>query len=350
MKPVVYFLCVSLFACGTPPEEVRNSSPAPASVAASVPAPPPKKGYSPVCKKFVDGYASVCTKQKDFKLCQDLSFTVEPSATDAQCQEILKVIAPVVKAGLGESPWGDLEGDTKLPQTYSPQSLPAGFGGDGKEFVRKEPPSPLAAPFLAATSQVQLDFLDMKTPKGEAIGFKILFFAFTSDLRFVQENLSKVGLFTVSKDNMLFVLPLIMSVKELESLPVSLAKEIDGIFDKPKGDSPISPKMNDIVKEYDENEISAEAKYTGQYLQAGGEVDRVQRGSDGKAFVMFRTGEFKLFSARCAFPKEKESDLLVLSAGSRAVIRGTVKGKSSRVVEIEDCELIAYMPPKEEKK
>lgn len=309
---------------------------------------PPPKENGPECKALFSGYNSFCEKRAGDELCASLTPAItrlRSDNTEDLCSELVRSMIPSVKAGYGETPWGLIVGEPKLPQTFSPEKLPDNFikESDGFDRIVEKPEKG----FFGASSEILFAFPGLKTPSGQRVGFRLFFFEYQSDLNLLQKAMQK-GEFrwALTKDNLLLVLPRVMSASSAESHMKEMAKTLGAVLHEPSSALPIGVEIELLSKEFKENEIKAEAKYKDQKIIGGGKVELVRRTMTGEASLVFASGGFGLFGASCLFSKEKEKDLALLETGSTAIVEGVVVGKGPATVQLNDCSLLAYKDPK----
>jgi hypothetical protein len=340
---VLVFAVVACSPQPTEPPPPPTPEPAPLPLA-------PKREPGPKCKELFGGYSKLCQAPALAQpLCEKempaLMAKLRDEADEEVCAKTTKDMIPTVKAATGTSPWGPVEGEAKLPQTYSPNKLPENFVAKDDGFKQEvlEP----AAPFLAASTAVIYPLGGLRTPDGKPDGFRVFFFEYASDLELAAKA-TQMGEFVwaFTKNNALFVLPSALSVAGSEEFTTIFAEKLKISPVAQPGSLPLAVDTKDLAKEYKSNEIKADAKYKGKLVRGTGTVNRIQRGIDGVTNLWFKEGPLSLFDAKCGFPKERESELIVIDAGFTAFVEGTVEGKTGLEVSLSNCRLIGYAEPK----
>lgn len=95
----------------------------------------------------------------------------------------------------------------------------------------------------------------------------------------------------------------------------------------------------ELYAAYDENEIAADAKYTGKMLKITGIVDDISKDILDRVYITLKTNE--LFnSIQCYFVSSSAIEAVAqLKEGDEVVVVGKCKGKNVFNVDIEDCEI-----------
>lgn len=106
--------------------------------------------------------------------------------------------------------------------------------------------------------------------------------------------------------------------------------------------TPIRIESFDLSWEFDDNAITAEAKYEGQIIEVSGMVLDIDRDLTDTPYVNLEgMDEYGLSCVRCEFSASTESQLMPLKKYDWATIRGSYSDyRMSRVV-LENCELIS---------
>lgn len=98
-----------------------------------------------------------------------------------------------------------------------------------------------------------------------------------------------------------------------------------------------SLSADQLYKEYDSNEIAADAKFKGKIVVVSGTIRDIGKGILGEAYVIIGGTGF-LDGVQCLFSKSEESSVVRLSKGQYVYAQGKVWGKMGNVV-IENCTL-----------
>lgn len=98
-----------------------------------------------------------------------------------------------------------------------------------------------------------------------------------------------------------------------------------------------------LMAEYDENEIAAKAKYENKIVAVGGIIGSIDTEITGRPFITIETGKYGIFSVQCLFERGEENLLVNLTKGQQIVLQGRVSGKLGNII-VEEC-TIAYIPP-----
>lgn len=98
----------------------------------------------------------------------------------------------------------------------------------------------------------------------------------------------------------------------------------------------IALPVDDLEREYDENEPAADGKYKGRQLEVTGAVQRVTGDAHPGKLTVELTGA-RFATVECIFPTSKRAELGRLVVGESVTIRGRCKGKVDGVVVLENC-------------
>jgi tRNA_anti-like len=102
----------------------------------------------------------------------------------------------------------------------------------------------------------------------------------------------------------------------------------------------ISITADALVAAYDENEVAANAKYSGVRVGISGAVYKVSVDTDGDPYVVFaghRSGT--ILNVRCKFSRAYNAKVATLRVGSLIGVHGIVTGKHGSNVIVKDCSL-----------
>jgi hypothetical protein len=95
----------------------------------------------------------------------------------------------------------------------------------------------------------------------------------------------------------------------------------------------IKVPVRQLIKDYDNNEISADQKYKGRLVEISGIVGDIKRDLLGNIYVTVGTGKLiEIPQAQCFFDEASESIAAGLSKGDSVVIRGRVEGLMMNVL------------------
>jgi putative nucleic acid binding protein len=108
-----------------------------------------------------------------------------------------------------------------------------------------------------------------------------------------------------------------------------------------------------ILDAYDENEVTADAKYLNKRVSIGGVVDRVAKDNDGDPFVLLGAAPTRFVSGRssvssqhirCKFLRSSFEKVASLRTGTLIAVHGVVAGRPRRPtspaeIVLSDCTL-----------
>jgi hypothetical protein len=93
-----------------------------------------------------------------------------------------------------------------------------------------------------------------------------------------------------------------------------------------------------LHKEYDENEVTADAKWKGKTVVVSGKIHSIEKDFTGDAYVTLSWEKYGFETVRCDFGKNMEP-LKTLKKGDSVKIKGRVNGFLMHNVMIRDCAL-----------
>lgn len=101
----------------------------------------------------------------------------------------------------------------------------------------------------------------------------------------------------------------------------------------------ISVTIPKLIKDYEENEVSADNTYKGKKIKVSGIVETIAKDIMDDSFVTIGAGgdEFSLTSIQCYF--EKEGDLASLKKGDSLTVEGKGDGKVMNII-LRECSII----------
>jgi hypothetical protein len=89
-----------------------------------------------------------------------------------------------------------------------------------------------------------------------------------------------------------------------------------------------------LCREYEKNEMKADAEYAGKPLSIYGAIDKVAKDIGGEPSLFLKTSD-NLVDVICHFTDA--SQILNCRPGEKIVIDGTVKGKNAMGIVLEGC-------------
>lgn len=100
----------------------------------------------------------------------------------------------------------------------------------------------------------------------------------------------------------------------------------------------IKVTANDLCSEYESDEIAADKKFKGKYLEVTGIVDRIDSSFTDSPIVGLKCGgEYSLTSVGCSFTSADEA--AELSKGTSITIQGKSSGEVIGSPQISDCKI-----------
>jgi hypothetical protein len=88
---------------------------------------------------------------------------------------------------------------------------------------------------------------------------------------------------------------------------------------------------NQLYREYDSNEVAADAKYKGKVVIVSGTIQDIGKDIMDDAYIVIGGGGF-LDGVQCTFTKGEQSSVARLSKGQQVTVKGEVAGKMGNVL------------------
>ena len=112
--------------------------------------------------------------------------------------------------------------------------------------------------------------------------------------------------------------------------------------------SPTKPRgydlfeISQIFDAYENNKLSAAAKFEGKTFAVNGYVNSVDSSITGEPYITITDGSNMLFSSsiHCEFPESARNALLLLNKGDKVTVKGTGDGIMITSFFIKNCEFI----------
>lgn len=108
--------------------------------------------------------------------------------------------------------------------------------------------------------------------------------------------------------------------------------------------TPIQPTVivtaDQLMSDYNANEVSADAKYKNNAVQVSGIVDTIGKDIIDTPYIALKTGGQYSFSVvQCMFAKSNEPELASVSKGERMTLVGNVTGKLGNII-LNGCRIV----------
>jgi hypothetical protein len=87
-----------------------------------------------------------------------------------------------------------------------------------------------------------------------------------------------------------------------------------------------------LSEDYKANEVSADAKYKGKFIEVSGVIDNIAKDIMDTPYVTLKTDTYSIVGVQCMFEKESEPQLATLSKGKSITLQGEVSGKMMNVI------------------
>ncbi len=88
---------------------------------------------------------------------------------------------------------------------------------------------------------------------------------------------------------------------------------------------------NQLYREYDSNEVAADAKYKGKVVIVSGTIQDIGKDIMDDAYIVIG-GEGFFDGVQCTFTKGEQSSVARLSKGQQVTVKGEVAGKMGNVL------------------
>lgn len=104
--------------------------------------------------------------------------------------------------------------------------------------------------------------------------------------------------------------------------------------------SVITVSANDLISEYDGNELRADAKFKGKIIETTGKVGDIKKDVLGNIYVTVGSGdEYEIRQVQCFVDDENQATVMNLSPGNQVTVRGRVDGLMLNVM-VKDCVIV----------
>jgi hypothetical protein len=99
---------------------------------------------------------------------------------------------------------------------------------------------------------------------------------------------------------------------------------------------------DELIKQYQENELAADGKYKNQVVQVTGQVGKVGKHPLGYPFVQLGSAqEDDLFGVTCYLTEAGAQEAAKLQVGAKVTLKGTCAGKlGGAALRLNDCEFV----------
>jgi aspartyl/asparaginyl-tRNA synthetase len=102
----------------------------------------------------------------------------------------------------------------------------------------------------------------------------------------------------------------------------------------------VDVSIRELLKEYKDNEVRADANFKGKRIRVTGIVDDVKKNITNDIYITLGTGkQFEIPKVQCYFDDSLANQAAQLSKGARVTVEGRVKGLMMNV-QVDDCEFV----------
>lgn len=99
----------------------------------------------------------------------------------------------------------------------------------------------------------------------------------------------------------------------------------------------ISVNADDLFKQYETNEVAADAKYKGKTLAVTGTIDKIGKDILNTPYVSLKSRN-PIMGVQCMFGEDQSAALAQLSPGKKITVAGSCEGKMGNVI-LRDCSI-----------
>ncbi len=101
----------------------------------------------------------------------------------------------------------------------------------------------------------------------------------------------------------------------------------------------IRVSLNELLEDYQANEIAADEIYKGHQVEFAGKI--VEVGTERGLYVILESPyRSHPLTARCGFVRGKRDELAALSQGQTVTVQGELRFKRESIIQISNCSLI----------
>jgi hypothetical protein len=94
-----------------------------------------------------------------------------------------------------------------------------------------------------------------------------------------------------------------------------------------------------LADDYKNNEIAADAKYKGNFVEVSGVIDTIGKDIMDTPYVSLTASQYSIVGVQCMFSREDASRLAGLSKGQSVTLRGEVSSKMMNVI-VRGCSVV----------
>ena len=87
-----------------------------------------------------------------------------------------------------------------------------------------------------------------------------------------------------------------------------------------------------LFRQYEANQVAADAKYEDRILQVTGIVDSIGKDILGRIYITFKVDGEQIFSVQCFFEDRFKDEVARLKKGQKTVLIGKCRGKLGNVL------------------
>jgi len=109
---------------------------------------------------------------------------------------------------------------------------------------------------------------------------------------------------------------------------------------KPQQREAIKVTAQQLVQEYEDNEVSADAKYEGNLVQVSGIVDSIGKDILDSPYITLKGKQYSINRVQCMFSKRDAAILATVSKDESITLEGTLTGYTILNPLIEDCHIV----------
>lgn len=105
-------------------------------------------------------------------------------------------------------------------------------------------------------------------------------------------------------------------------------------------ESVISVAASELMRDYDANEVAADAKYKDKVIQTSGTITSIGKDILDTPYITLSSGGNSFSSVQCMFEKSDQAELAALAKNTKITLQGRVSGKTLGNVLIRECSVV----------
>lgn len=104
--------------------------------------------------------------------------------------------------------------------------------------------------------------------------------------------------------------------------------------------APIKVTSAQIVSDYKENGVAADAKYKDKLIEVSGTVKTIDKDITDTPYISLESYEYAIVDhVQCMFDRNKATELASVKKGQKIVLQGSVQGKLGNII-VNKCQIV----------